>query len=111
MKQNPGWGEEKNRMRLFNFRRTDHEKSGEYILHIVVCRVGHYRYASGGEDGVAISNPQNWYLLLMDLVMGETLEITFDVTGTDEGMKAMNEDVSIKLSANYGKRSGRPPVV
>ena len=46
-----------------------------------------------------------------DLVMGETLEITFDVTGTDEGMKAMNEDVSIKLSATTGKRSGRPLVV
>lgn len=38
-----------------------------------------------------------------DLVMGETLEITFDVTGTDEGMKAMNEDVSIKLSATTEK--------
>ena len=38
-----------------------------------------------------------------DLVMGETLEITFDVTGTDEGMKAMNEDVSIKLSATTKK--------
>lgn len=46
-----------------------------------------------------------------DLVMGETLEITFDVTGTDEGMKAMNEDVSIKLSATTEKRSGGPPVV
>ena len=46
-----------------------------------------------------------------DLVMGETLEITFDVTGTDEGMKAMNEDVSIKTERHYGKRSGRPLVV
>lgn len=38
-----------------------------------------------------------------DLVMGETLEITFDVTGTDEGKTAMNEDVSIKLSATTEK--------
>ena len=34
-----------------------------------------------------------------DLVMGETLEITFDVTGTEEGKKMMNEDLNIRLSA------------
>lgn len=38
-----------------------------------------------------------------DLVMGETLEITFDVTGTAEGKKAMNEDLNIKLSAATDK--------
>lgn len=38
-----------------------------------------------------------------DLVMGETLEITFDVTGTEEGKIAMNEDLDIRLSANTDK--------
>lgn len=35
-----------------------------------------------------------------DLVMGETLEITFDVTGKEEGQLTTNEDILIKLSAN-----------
>lgn len=35
-----------------------------------------------------------------DLVMGETLEITFEVTGKEEGQQTTNEDVLIKLSAN-----------
>lgn len=34
-----------------------------------------------------------------DLVMGETLEITFAVTSTEEGKTAMNEDLDIRLSA------------
>lgn len=38
-----------------------------------------------------------------DLVMGEVLEITFDVTGTEEGRKAMNEDLNIRLSATTDK--------
>ena len=38
-----------------------------------------------------------------DLVMGEMLEITFDVTGTAEGKKAMNEDLNIKLTAMTDK--------
>lgn len=38
-----------------------------------------------------------------DLVMGEVLEITFDVTGTEEGKKAMNEDLNIRLSATTDK--------
>lgn len=38
-----------------------------------------------------------------DLVMGETLEITFDVTGTVEGKKAMNEDLNIQLTAKTDK--------
>lgn len=39
-----------------------------------------------------------------DLVMGENLEITFDVTGTDEGKTTTNEDVSIKLSATSNQK-------
>ena len=38
-----------------------------------------------------------------DLVMGEVMEITFDVTGTEEGKKAMNEDLNIRLSATTDK--------
>lgn len=38
-----------------------------------------------------------------DFVMGEQLEITFDVTGTGEGKKAMNEDLNIRLSATTDK--------
>ncbi|MDO4780517.1 MAG: DUF5006 domain-containing protein [Bacteroides sp.] len=38
-----------------------------------------------------------------DLVMGETLEITFDVVGTEEGKKVMNEDLNIRLSATTDK--------
>ena len=38
-----------------------------------------------------------------DLVMGEMLEITFDVTGTEEGKKTMNEDLNIRLSATTDK--------
>ena len=38
-----------------------------------------------------------------DLVMDETLEVTFEVTGTEEGKTMMNEDLSIKLSATTNR--------
>ncbi|WP_294544817.1 DUF5006 domain-containing protein [uncultured Bacteroides sp.] len=38
-----------------------------------------------------------------DLVMGEVMEITFDVTGTEEGKKVMNEDLNIRLSAKTNR--------
>lgn len=39
-----------------------------------------------------------------DLVMGENLAITFDVTGTEEGKTATNEDINIKLSATSAQK-------
>lgn len=41
-----------------------------------------------------------------DLVMGETLDITFDVTGLEAGRQSANEDIVVKLSAT----SERGPV-
>ena len=52
-----------------------------------------------GMSPLAEPVPLKMTLNSTDLVMGEVLEITFDVTGTEEGKKAMNEDLNIKLSA------------
>ena len=56
-----------------------------------------------GMSPLAEPVPLKMTLNSTDLVMGEVLEITFDVTGTEEGKKAMNEDLNIKLSATTDK--------
>ena len=47
--------------------------------------------------------PLKMSLNTTDLVMDETLEVTFEVTGTEEGKTMMNEDLSIKLSATTNR--------
>lgn len=50
-------------------------------------------------EALAEPVPLTMSLSSTDLVMGETLDITFTVTGTEEGKTSMNEDLNITMSA------------